>query len=214
MFHQYGEILLVRVIKPGKILPFDLKQFANKIHDLGTTPCAIVEFELANSAKSAVEKEKKGSNVRLALLQPDAFEHLYPENQSASSSDSERHSHNESGIEVISDHGDHSSQDGSVNVVRMNSEGKKSAADSDSDSSKKSTRTNSSGSQEKLVGNKTVLPVKSKRSASVPHIPRTCGWPVIGAPMTTIPTMIVPQVYATPQTQCLTGASPKVQFIS
>lgn len=35
-FHQYGEILLVRVLKPGKILPFDLKQFASKIHDLGS----------------------------------------------------------------------------------------------------------------------------------------------------------------------------------
>jgi hypothetical protein len=44
-FHKYGEILLVRVIKKGKILPFDLKQFASKIHDLGTTPCAIVEWQ-------------------------------------------------------------------------------------------------------------------------------------------------------------------------
>jgi hypothetical protein len=34
-FSDYGEILLVRVLKPGKILPFDLKQFASKIHDLG-----------------------------------------------------------------------------------------------------------------------------------------------------------------------------------
>jgi hypothetical protein len=129
---------------------------------------------------------------------------LYPENQIQSASD--HHSHNESGIEVISDHGDHSSQDGSVNVVRMSEVRpstpveKKQSKNSDSDSDSKKSNS-SSGSQEKLVGKKTgAAQQKSKRSASVPHIPRTCGWPVIGAPMTTIPTMIVPQVYATTTT--------------
>ena len=50
-FHQYGEILLVRVLKPGKILPFDLKQFASKIHDLGDALLKMRETKMLTKLK-------------------------------------------------------------------------------------------------------------------------------------------------------------------
>merc|ERR1711972_493604 len=120
---------LVRVLKPGKILPFDLKQFASKIHDLGTTPCAIIEFEQASSAKSTVEKEKENL-LRLALLQPGADIELYGSSSSEIHSDHSSHQpnstprgslvgsdhlpisshHNESGIDVISNNSEHSGE--------------------------------------------------------------------------------------------------------
>lgn len=97
---KYGEILLVRVLKPGKALPHDLKLYSARISDLGTTVCAIIEFETAASAKNAVEEEKK-NNLRLALLQPGADLSLYgPLQDKANSVHSSQHTHDESGIEV------------------------------------------------------------------------------------------------------------------
>lgn len=168
-FHQYGEILLVRVIKPGKILPFDLKQFASKIHDLGETPCAIVEFEQASSAKGAVEKMRKENDIRLALLQADAADYLYEKDNNSACNNS--HIHNESGIEVISSH--HSDSDTSSsaartpNVVRMSEVRPSTPVKESSSASKSNSKSNNSGSessgsnnsnkqtQEKLAGKST-----------------------------------------------------------
>lgn len=102
MCQQYGEILLVRVLKPGKVMPFDLKLYANKIADLGTTVCAIIEFEQASSAKLAVEKETE-NKLRLALLQAGADVALYgaPQGSTANSVNSSNNTHEESGIELV-----------------------------------------------------------------------------------------------------------------
>jgi hypothetical protein len=98
---QYGEILLVRVLKPGKILPFDLKMYSGKIHDLGTTCCAIIEFESAPSASSAVDAEE--NNLRCALLQQGADLALYGASDAKTTSEhgsghSSEHTHGESGF--------------------------------------------------------------------------------------------------------------------
>merc|ERR1711990_655057 len=79
-FYPYGEILLARVLRPNKQLPFDLKQFQAKIPDLGRSVCAIIEFESAQAAKFAVETLKfrtQELKFRLALLEPGAEEELY-----------------------------------------------------------------------------------------------------------------------------------------
>ena len=71
-FYPYGEILLVRVLRPGKQLPFDLKQYQPKIPDLAKTVCAIIEFEAADAAKFAVQTLRfrtKELGFRLALLE-------------------------------------------------------------------------------------------------------------------------------------------------
>jgi hypothetical protein len=79
-FYPYGEILLVRVLRPGKQLPFDLKQYQPKIPDLAKTVCAIIEFEAADAAKFAVQTLRfrtKELGFRLALLESGAEEDLY-----------------------------------------------------------------------------------------------------------------------------------------
>lgn len=98
---QYGEILLVRVIRPGKILPYDLKMYTNKIHDLGTTTCAIIEFENSNGASKTVEMEE--NNLKLTLLQHGAELQLYGNSDGKASSElgshlESEHTHGESGI--------------------------------------------------------------------------------------------------------------------
>lgn len=57
-FSKYGEIVLVRVLKPGKVLPYDLKLMLPKVHDLGRNICAVIEFEQAISARKSVDFEK------------------------------------------------------------------------------------------------------------------------------------------------------------
>jgi len=79
-FYPYGEILLVRVLRPGKQLPFDLKQYQPKIPDLAKTVCAIIEFEAADAAKFAVQTLRfrtKELGFRLALLETGAEDDLY-----------------------------------------------------------------------------------------------------------------------------------------
>lgn len=80
LFYPYGEILLVRVLRPGKQLPFDLKQYQPKVPDLGTNVCAIIEFESPDSARFAVNTLKfrtKELGFRLTLLEAGAEEELY-----------------------------------------------------------------------------------------------------------------------------------------
>uniref|UniRef100_UPI0037E7FE07 la-related protein 6a n=1 Tax=Semicossyphus pulcher TaxID=241346 RepID=UPI0037E7FE07 len=54
-FGTYGAIASVRVLKPGKDLPADLKRLSSRYTQLGTEECAIVEFEEVEAAVKANE---------------------------------------------------------------------------------------------------------------------------------------------------------------
>ncbi|KAK2853519.1 hypothetical protein Q5P01_006180 [Channa striata] len=54
-FGTYGAIASVRVLKPGKDLPADLKRLSGRYNQLGTEECAIVEFEEVEAAVKANE---------------------------------------------------------------------------------------------------------------------------------------------------------------
>ncbi|XP_051920275.1 la-related protein 6a [Hippocampus zosterae] len=54
-FGTYGAIASVRVLKPGKDLPADLKRLSGRYAQLGTEECAIVEFEEVEAAVKANE---------------------------------------------------------------------------------------------------------------------------------------------------------------
>ncbi|XP_073706828.1 la-related protein 6-like [Garra rufa] len=54
-FGNYGPIASVRVLKPGKDLPADLKKLSGRYSQLGTEECAIVEFEEVEAAMRAHE---------------------------------------------------------------------------------------------------------------------------------------------------------------
>nr|XP_043887062.1 la-related protein 6a [Solea senegalensis] len=66
-FGTYGTIASVRVLKPGKDLPADLKRLSGRYSQLGTEECAIVEFEeveAAVKANEAVGSDECGASLR------------------------------------------------------------------------------------------------------------------------------------------------------
>lgn len=80
VFHPYGDVTVVRVLKPGKNLPTDVKPWLRKIPDLGRTCCAIVDFETARAAKFAVHVLRQREDevgFRCALLKQGIEEKLY-----------------------------------------------------------------------------------------------------------------------------------------
>ncbi|XP_070543403.1 la-related protein 6-like [Ptychodera flava] len=55
LFSSCGEIALIRILRPGKPLPQDVKRHQTQHPELGTTVCAVVEFEKSESARKAIE---------------------------------------------------------------------------------------------------------------------------------------------------------------
>ncbi|CAG2224209.1 LARP6 [Mytilus edulis] len=56
VFSKCGEVSLIRILRPGKTIPQDVKKHANKHPEIGTTTCAVIEFEKHEHAKLAVER--------------------------------------------------------------------------------------------------------------------------------------------------------------
>ncbi|XP_066541815.1 la-related protein 6a [Hoplias malabaricus] len=67
-FGVYGPIASVRVLKPGKDLPADLKKLSGRYSQLGTEECAIVEFEDVEAAVKAHEAYLGGTGDGKGLL--------------------------------------------------------------------------------------------------------------------------------------------------
>uniref|UniRef100_A0A8D2J9Z8 La ribonucleoprotein 6, translational regulator n=1 Tax=Varanus komodoensis TaxID=61221 RepID=A0A8D2J9Z8_VARKO len=55
VFVRYGVISSVRILKPGRELPPDIKKFSSRYSQVGTKECAIVEFEEVDAAIRAHE---------------------------------------------------------------------------------------------------------------------------------------------------------------
>lgn len=73
LFGQFGEVGLVRLIKPGSNIPFDLKNYATQIDDIGKSLCAVIEYDDPESSASAVRELKIKfceSQMRVAFLGP------------------------------------------------------------------------------------------------------------------------------------------------
>ncbi|XP_013419128.1 la-related protein 6 [Lingula anatina] len=71
LFSKHGEIALIRIIRPGKAIPSDVKKHLSKHPQLETSVCAVIEFENHESAKNAVEsvdKDNWRSAIHVALL--------------------------------------------------------------------------------------------------------------------------------------------------
>merc|ERR1712019_107023 len=83
-FSKYGEIGLVRILKPGKEIPSDLRNYATQVPDIGKTMCAVVDFEQSESALQAVrclKDELMNDKMRLALLGPRVRRTLYKQDR-------------------------------------------------------------------------------------------------------------------------------------
>ncbi|XP_067829506.1 la-related protein 6a [Heptranchias perlo] len=73
VFGLFGTISSVRVLKPGKELPADMKRLSNRYSQLGMKECVIVEFEDVESAIKAHEslgKIDEGMKVVLIGMKP------------------------------------------------------------------------------------------------------------------------------------------------
>jgi hypothetical protein len=84
MFSKYGEIGLVRILKPGKEIPSDLRNYATQVPDIGKSMCAVVDFEQSESALQAVRLLKDDlveQKMRLALLGPRVRRTLYKQDK-------------------------------------------------------------------------------------------------------------------------------------
>ncbi|ELU18651.1 hypothetical protein CAPTEDRAFT_73288, partial [Capitella teleta] len=55
LFSSCGEVVLLRILRPGKTIPPDVRKHINKHPEIGSTVCAVVEFETHESAKKATE---------------------------------------------------------------------------------------------------------------------------------------------------------------
>merc|ERR1711997_769300 len=55
IFSECGEIVLVRILRPGNPTPADVKPFANKHPEMTDKVCALVEFEKTEFAHNAVK---------------------------------------------------------------------------------------------------------------------------------------------------------------
>jgi hypothetical protein len=91
-FAKYGEIALVRILKPGKEIPSDLRNYATQVPDIGKSTCAVVDFEQSESALQAVRCLKDTlceQKMRLALLGPRVRRTLYKQDKDGDDEDLE-----------------------------------------------------------------------------------------------------------------------------
>jgi hypothetical protein len=80
MFAEFGKISLVRVLMPGRQVPCDLRNYATQVPDMGSSLCAIVEYETEQEACFAcreLNNKKYESGMRSALLGPRLRRNLY-----------------------------------------------------------------------------------------------------------------------------------------
>jgi hypothetical protein len=75
-FAKYGELTQVRVIRPTSCLPSYLKEFTMWVPDLGSSVCAVIEFETQEEAQAACREinmaNREEGKLRVALLKPGA----------------------------------------------------------------------------------------------------------------------------------------------
>ncbi|XP_036593061.1 la-related protein 6 [Trichosurus vulpecula] len=72
IFGTFGVISSVRILKPGKELPPDIRKFSSRYSQVGTQVCAIVEFEEVDAAIRAHESMSMGSpskgSIKVVLI--------------------------------------------------------------------------------------------------------------------------------------------------
>ncbi|XP_010715589.1 la-related protein 6 [Meleagris gallopavo] len=70
-FVTFGAISSVRILKPGRDLPPDIRRFSSRYTQMGTQECAIIEFEEVDAAVQAHEfmcAEKKEIGMKVVLI--------------------------------------------------------------------------------------------------------------------------------------------------
>ena len=68
LFSVCGEIVLVRILRPGNPIPADVKPFANKHPEMTDKVCALVEYERTEFAHKAVKDLNKEGEEGMKVL--------------------------------------------------------------------------------------------------------------------------------------------------
>jgi la-related protein 6 len=79
LFSCYGEIALVRILRPGNPVPADVRNFVAKRPELDGIVCALVEFVHAESAERAVQspdRNWKGHSLGIKVVELNAPERV------------------------------------------------------------------------------------------------------------------------------------------
>ena len=77
LFSVCGEIVLVRILRPGNPIPADVKPFANKHPEMTDKVCALVEYEKTEFAHKAVKDLNKEGEEGMKVSQVLMFENLF-----------------------------------------------------------------------------------------------------------------------------------------
>lgn len=76
VFEKIGEIAQIILIRPNRKVPEFLSEYAQWVPDLGTKPCAVIDFENQEAAQNACREinlsNRIGNGIRCALLKPGA----------------------------------------------------------------------------------------------------------------------------------------------
>ncbi|TSM94654.1 La-related protein 6 [Bagarius yarrelli] len=74
MFGSFGAITSLRILRPGKEIPAELKRYAKKHTELGRKLCAVIEYEYLDGVRKAYEilkaqeQAEGGKGIRVVLL--------------------------------------------------------------------------------------------------------------------------------------------------
>merc|ERR1712223_1599248 len=69
IFSECGEIVLVRILRPGNPTPADVKPFANKHPEMTDKVCALVEYEKTEFAHKAVKELNKEGEETMKVME-------------------------------------------------------------------------------------------------------------------------------------------------
>lgn len=75
IFREFGEIALIRILRPGSSIPADVRSFANKHPEMNGTTSALIEFDRTESAKLAIDRmndEYRGGSHDMKIIELNA----------------------------------------------------------------------------------------------------------------------------------------------
>jgi len=69
IFAACGEIVLVRILRPGNPIPADIKQYVAKHPEMQTKVCALVEYQLTEYAQKAVKELNEEEEDKMKVME-------------------------------------------------------------------------------------------------------------------------------------------------
>jgi len=67
IFKTCGDIVLVRILRPGNPIPADVRPFVNKHPEMAAKVCALVEFEMTEFAMKAVREKNSEEEEKMKV---------------------------------------------------------------------------------------------------------------------------------------------------